>query len=257
MGMAWKDAWYLDSYRLAQDGMPDNEIARTLGIPLPLWRLWVGKKKALREGLAKARAVQPGSSYADFKSFVYEKLPRRVRELWDELDAADQLPVQDGTKKKRRKKVLELIESGPVRWQQSLFLHALVKCNFIVSRACMKIGITPTEAHTWMEASAPFKKLVEGIIQFKKDFFESALIDLVRAGDSAATIFANRTLNKDRGYAQDQTIQVEQTVVHRHQVTLEELPVDAKRAILDVMRKKAVAQLEDKRDVVDAEIVEG
>lgn len=256
--MAWKDEFFVKAYRLAQDGLKDTEIARALGIPPANWRLWLSKKKALREGLAKAREglQEAGEGYADFKSFVYEKLPRRARELWDELDAADALPNQDGTKKRRRNKVLKLIESGPVAWQQSLFLHALVKCNFIVTRACLKIGVPINTAHEWMASSPPFKKLVDGIILLKKDFFESALIDLVRAGDSAATIFANRTLNKDRGYAQDAPVQVEQTVVHKHQVSLEELPTEAKRAILDAMRKKAVARLEDRTDVVDAEVVD-
>lgn len=254
MGVSWKDEWFVKAFRLAGDGLPDRDIAAALGVPMKVFALWLGRKPALREGLAEARKAK-GEGYADFRSFVYEKLPRKARELWDELDAADRLPDVDRGKRAKRMGAMEMIDKAPAQMQQSLFLHALVKCNFITSRACMKTGISPRLVQDWMARSNDFKKLVEGVIQHKKDFFESALIDLVRSGDSAATIFANKTLNKDRGYAPDTTIQIESTVVHKQQVAIDELPVDAQRAVLYAIRRKA-AQLEDRSDVVDAEIVE-
>jgi len=251
----FKNEYYVRCFRLATDGMSDQEIAKILGVPINRFDRWVRQDKALREGLDIARQSKDG--YADFKSFIYERMPRKARELWDELDGADKLPTVEPTRAQRREKILQKIEDSAVQWQQSLFLHALVKCNFIYTKACMKIGINPGIVAQWCRDSEKFRQLVEGIETHKDDFFESCLIDLCRSGDSAAIIFANKTRNKKRGYDPVVDINTTTTGVVKHSVSIDELPVDARRAILETMRAKANPQLrlEDNRNAMDAEIV--
>lgn len=252
----WKDEYYVKCFRLAGDGLSNSEIARALKVPPATFAEWLQKKKALREGIAQAREAK-GGGYKDFKAYCYEKLPRRARELWDELEEVEEKRGESvdliKEKRERKNKLFNLIDAGSMKVKQGLFLHALVKCNFMVSRACHKMGATVPEVEQWKRSSKGFKELVEGIISFKADFFESALIDLVRSGDSAATIFANRTYNRNRGYGNEE-LPTERTIIHKHQISLEELPVDTKKVILETIRSKAL--LEDKRDIVDVEVDE-
>lgn len=249
---SWKDDYYVTVFQLAKDGMGDGDIAQTIGVPFAKFKGWVKMKPALRRGLEKARSGAKKEGYSEFRAFIYEKLPRRARELWDELELVDKMPDADPGKRRKKADIFRLIDSGSTKIRQHLFLHALIKCNFIIGRACSKVGIERNLVDQWKRTSIAFKHLVEGIIEYKKDFFESCLIDLVRSGDSAATIFANKSVNKDRGYDQRLTIETTGSVVHKHQVGLEELPVDARRAILEAMRKKTLA-IEDKSNIIDVE----
>lgn len=249
----WDNKWYVRSFALASNGMGNEDIARSLGIPPRRFARWITEDDALRDGLEEAR--KPKTGYADFKAFIYEKLPRKVKELWDELDAIRSLPRIDRTRSERRKAVLELIDLSAPRHQQALFLHALIKCNFISNNACLETGISPGTVEGWCRNDEKFRRLVEGIHEFKGDFYESCLVDLCRQGDSAAIIFANKTANRKRGYAPELNINTNSESVVRHEVSVEDLPTDAKRAVLAAIRAKNVAQLEDNSRVQDAEIV--
>ncbi len=252
----WDNRWYVRAFRLATDGMDDSKIAKVLGVPIARFERWIREDTALREGLEEARS--PKSCYADFKAFIYEKLPRKVRELWDELDGADKLPKVDRTRTERIKAAMEVIEAAPERHQQALLLHAMIKCNFILTNACLKTGINPQAVYRWCQDDENFRRLLSGIDQYKGDFFESAFIDLCKRGDSAAIIHANKTFNKKRGYGLEMTLNTNAEQVVKHEVSIEELPADAKRAVLEAIRRQkaeALPQLEDNRDVVDAEVV--
>jgi hypothetical protein len=78
--------------------------------------------------------------------------------------------------------------------------------------------------------------LVE-VEQIKKDFFEEGLLKLVKAGDSSATIFGNRTLNRDRGYGEVTETRVS-GVVGVASLPLDKLnlPVDVLRVVLNAVR---------------------
>jgi hypothetical protein len=121
--------------------------------------------------------------------------------------------------------------------------------------AARKVGTTAEQVKIWMRKDVVFRRLVEGIHEHKKDFFESSLINLVRQGDSAATVFANRTQNRDRGYSEKVTVDINTKTTHEHAITVDDLSPEVLRAILDAKRKK-IEQLADNRGVEEAEIVE-
>jgi hypothetical protein len=95
-----------------------------------------------------------------------------------------------------------------------------------------------------VETDPEFAELVDEIHLHKKDFFESKLVELVQSGDSSATIFANKTMNRDRGYGDKTTIEHTGTVVVEQRVVQIgdlALPVDVRRAILGAVRAHLAA----------------
>lgn len=80
---------------------------------------------------------------------------------------------------------------------------------------------------------------------------------LVKQGDSAATIFASRTLNRDRGYDPKLTVEHTGQVQHSHVLSLEtiipQLSPKAQREILAAIEKAEAKQLPAHEEVEDAE----
>lgn len=254
MPVTFKNSHYVDCYRLACDGLDNPKIADALGIKRNDFQNQLKKDKALRDALEKARKPKTGEGVRQFKSFIYDRLPRRAQKCWDALEGVEKMSDEPG-KRKARNAAFALIDQGSTRTRQHLFLYALVACNFMTTLACRKVGISLSDVEVWKEADPGFAKLVAGIHQHKKDFCESALMELVKERNSAAVIFANKTLNRDRGYdASKVTIEHQGHVAHTHDINVDDLPLDVQRGLLAVMMKQRM-QLEDNRDVVDAEIV--
>jgi hypothetical protein len=116
-------------------------------------------------------------------------------------------------------------------------------------RACRKVGISRQTFFLWCK-DEKFQALVDEIQEAKKDFFEGSLIRLVAAGDTSATIFANRTVNKDRGYSERHQVDVNVSgqVTHKHElVSMEQLklPTAVEKMLLQQIRK--VKQIESKQ----------
>jgi len=83
-----------------------------------------------------------------------------------------------------------------------LLIYALLITGFNLSKALRKVAIPRNTFSHWAESDPEFVDLLVEVEQIKKDFFEDGLIKLVKAGDSPSTIFANKTLNRDRGYGE-------------------------------------------------------
>jgi hypothetical protein len=255
MATTFKNTHYVDAYRLAGDGLDNAKIADALGIRRNDFQRQVKKDKALRQALEKARKPKTGDGMNLFRDFIYDRLPRRAQKCWDALESVEKIKDEPG-KRKARNAAFALIDQGPTRVRQHLFLHALVACNFMTTLACRKVGISPGEVEDWKDGDPGFAKLVTAIHQHKKDFCESALMDLVKERNASAVIFANKTLNRDRGYdAGKVTIQHEGQVAHTHDINVDDLPLDVQRGLLAVMVASKSNQLEDNRNVVDVEFV--
>ena len=258
---------YVRVYELAKSGLKRNSIAVSLKVTDAKLKGWMRSKPALQEAYDKGAAAARGlGAYGAFKEFAYGRLPKKAQVLWDELDriAGEEKYNTDQVEVRRRLgEMWRKVEASPVRVQQHLFLYALVHCDFVISSACRRVGVGPQLVEAWARNDRVFADLMAGVHKSKKDFFEECLIQLARNGDSGAIIFANRTLNKDRGYADRTTIDINNKTEVTHKLDLEALSPETKRALLeDLRRKKEQLQLEDRSrerssdaQVIDAEIV--
>lgn len=93
----------------------------------------------------------------------------------------------------------------------------------------------------WIRDDPEFADLLDEIHWHKKNWVEQHLMHRLASGDSAATIFANRTLNRDRGY--NDKIQLEhsgEVSVHHQVIAVDDLslPIDVRKKILEALRKR-------------------
>jgi predicted DNA-binding transcriptional regulator AlpA len=88
-------------------------------------------------------------------------------------------------------------------------LSALKKNLGIVSSACDALGVSRTTYYKYYNEDEDFKKQVNDIGEATIDFAESSLFELIRSGNTAATIFFLKTKGKKRGYVEKQQIEIE------------------------------------------------
>jgi hypothetical protein len=239
----WDDHYYVASYRLALSGLVDTKIARSLGVKDDTFARWVKQRPALADALQQAR--NRGATSRAFMEQMTERMPADLQEVWRKLSSDDPVVREDGQ--------YSLQKAGR-RKQQHLFINAWVAMNFNQDRACQATGTRMATFHLWRRQDKEFKKLMDFVREARGDFYENALIEKVAQGDTTAVIFANRTYNKDRGYDSKVTVEVGGSVEQRHTITVKELSTEAKRQLLEeIRRKKELAQLEDNSKVIDAE----
>jgi hypothetical protein len=236
-GDRWDDRHYVKCYLLARQGMTDTQIAGALHVDKITFYKWRDSNPALQDALAQARTEEAGAG--SFSEYVHGRLPEHLRPIWTEIMEIDQ--CKDESVYARRQRLEKMLEGKGRRVQQHLWLHALVNSNFNKFEACRKTGISRGTVQNWVKDDVNFMELVEQVVEMKKDFVEGCLFGLIGQGDAAATIFASRTLNRDRGY--DPKI----TVVHKGKVKLAggldlnkvigQLPLKMKRAFLDAIRE--------------------
>lgn len=228
---AWRNNYYVRVYKMAQMGLKNGQIAQQLGVSKATFKSWVKADKALRESLKEAREPKEvNQKVGSLSEFVYQRLPADLRPLWDTICEADEEPNGE-----RR---LELLTAncGELA-KQHLWLHALVTKNFNKNEACRVTNIGKSLVAKWVKEDPQFLELVDEIVDMKHDFVEGALMNLVAGGDSAATIFAAKTLLRKRGYDVKTTVEVSGQVNHSHghvdlTKVLDGLDLDSRRKLL-------------------------
>jgi hypothetical protein len=238
----WSDEFYVRAYQLARQGLADTQIMAALvptgakpgnanGSAKAAWRRWLQEKPALRQALAEGRAVldPEGSAWDGLKDHVYHSLTEDARAVWEEIAGLEDLAT--------KKSALRLFERQGRRLKQQLFLYALFECDFSRTTACRRLHLSQRTVDDWC-AEPGFRQLLKGLQECKKDFCESALFRLVKGGDTAAVLFANRTLNRDRGYGDRLDVKVSGKVDHK--LTLEQLnlPLEVRKQLLEAMRQR-------------------
>lgn len=241
----WRDENYVRAYRFASEGLSRRKIAKALGVSIHTFTDWYKAKPALRDAIAQAR--RPNGDTLSFQDYVYKRLPRRLKKVWDRINKA-------GNSKSAQERVEALLEGTGRTARQHLFLYALPACNFNPSEACRKLNIHRAQLDSWMRTDPDFTDLVEEMQWHKKNFFEEALVDLVRERDTSAVLFANRTQNKDRGY--DDTKKLDLNVagsvtVEHNLVPLHKLDFDTRRLLLEKIEEVEAedAEYEIKKEV--------
>jgi hypothetical protein len=231
----WDDRFYVQAYLLAKGGSEDSVIATQLGASITGFQKWVRAKPALAAALRLARSKESGmGSYATFQEFVYGRLDPHLQSLWDQLEACDELD-------NAVERIERLFKDKGHKARQHMFIHALVMCNFSRTEACRRVNIPYKTVQKWLDSEVDFADLVHGIAEAKKDFFESALIAGIARGDPNLIQFANRTANKDRGYAEGTQhkldVNVKGEVQHKHLVDISklELPQEVREIIADAL----------------------
>lgn len=252
----FKPEYYVRIYELSREGLSYQQIATALGVTKMTLLNWRNDDEAVRDAIKKGRSpttlTKGGKEVGEtFSDFVYKRLPKKLRKIWNEMRAAD--------REKNGEKKLELILRGRgTRTKQHLFAHAFVCSNFNAAEACRKIGLPYVTFDHWKKHDPDFLELMGYIQEMKKDFVEGCLMSLIQQGDSAATIFANRTLNRERGYDPKVIVEHRGTVLHGTlslDGILNRLPVQTQREILKSIRQqKEPLQLEAHDDSSENEI---
>jgi hypothetical protein len=206
-------------YKLAKAGLSDHAISKALGIAYETYKGWHGKYPALYKVAEDARGEVDGVK--DFSEYVYGQLSEEQKALWDRIRAHEKARTLT------KEAVEELFAGKGKSVRQSLFIHAWIASNFNASEACRKVGIAKETLQSWCTREPEFRKLFEEIDWHKGNFFEGALVKLVRSGDAAAILFANKTFNRDRGYAEKTVVENTTEVNINTQIPLEELDLDA------------------------------
>lgn len=241
----WEDKFYVRAYRLARDGHSDASIHGALGVKKDTWYHWLKVRPALQEAVDEGREAKSGG-VGKFVEFVKGKMPAELVPMWEALT---------GDKEELRAEAIGHMATMKKSHRQHLFVRAYISCRFNVSMACRLVGINPLIPAAWRRADPKFKKMMETIHEAKKDFFEDALMDLVAARDTSATIFANRTVNRDRGYDQRVTVKIEGEVKQDHVIRVADLSQETLAKLLEETRAKKQRMLlgHKEEDVQDAE----
>ena len=99
----------------------------------------------------------------------------------------------------------DLREVSSKKLRQQTFIDLFPTQRFEVMRTCKQIGISRKTYYRWIE-EPEFKAAFLEALENKKDFVEGALMNIINkpdhTGHTTAVIFANKTLNKDRGYVE-------------------------------------------------------
>ena len=237
----WAEIRLVHIYRYARAGMSDARVAESLGVsPVTLAR-WKRAKSSVREALALARAEAPPED--GFVKYFYSQLDPRLQSLWDQIENANNLG--GGIRQ-----LDNILADHGARARQSLFLHALISSHFSPTRAMEKVGIDKRQLDTWVSTDPDFADLVKEIQWHKQNFFEEALVKLVASGDTSAILFANRGLNRDRGYGKEETVRHHPSgsIEHRSVLDLSELELSqaCRIEIAQAIRKRD-EELEQRR----------
>lgn len=225
----FQDTMYVEVYVLASQGNKKKEIAAQLGVSTIAFNRWVEKNEALAEAYNRGKERFKGQNGNGFIDYVYGLLPSKLQRTWDAIKENKGNPDEiDSILSKKNEKA-----------KKQLFVHAWVSCNFNPSRACKAINLSPSVFKRWMDQD-DFRELLGQVQEHKKNFFEECLVKSARKGEVAAIMFANRTLNRDRGYGDKTELEISGNLNHKHEnlVNFDKigLPVELQKQIMHYYR---------------------
>jgi hypothetical protein len=236
------------AYEMARNGLNDFQIRKLLHRNWIGWKYWLEKHPDLVWALEEGRKVW-NQEKKSFREYVHGRLSPEARTLWNRINDLD----EDADAQEKIERMFT--RTGGKRMRQQLFLYAFVDRNFNASEACRLVNITHQTLMDWLRYDKEFKMLYEEMHWHKGNFFEECLVSLCKGGDTTATIFANKTFNRKRGYSDKITVEHTGEIKHTTEHKLADLPLELRKQILHSIREKkaAVPQIEDKSTIIDAE----
>lgn len=243
----WNDELVFKIYDYARAGLKKSQIAAAIGVTRITFRRWLETKPlvALAIKRGKVGSKEAKEAATNYRDYVYARLPERLQELWNKIDAA-------GKAKNGSDMIERMLANQGKDSRQRLFLYALVAYNFSLTHACMAVNINKGVYNAWMRNDPEFADLVDEMEIAKKDFFEATLVEAAKSGDTAAIIFANKTLNADRGYNPAQKVEIGGSLnvnVSVQPMSKLNLPISTMKEVLAAVRQ-AQPKIDDS-DVID------
>jgi hypothetical protein len=249
----WKEEYVVEAVLLAQQGKTNEEMAKHFGVSMGVFSTdWLAERPLFRFAVDRGKEEYRKAKDKDtLKTYMEKRLSPRLRRIWDSIilwhesakgpDLIDELMKPLGNKAK-----------------QSLWIHAMLQTQFDASKACRMIGVPLSAIEAWKNEDPNFQLLVEEVEEHKNNFFETALIDLVRARDARAVIFANEARNRKRGYGKKSEVEVSGTITLQHVVIpLESLDVSMATMLeLEKALLKRKAELDKDAIPVESQRVE-
>jgi hypothetical protein len=228
----WKDRYIIDAYEMAKLGYNGTRISQALGISYSTFVSWKQNKRLFYVALAMGHKYSKENKNTDFSEYIYNRLPDKLKKAWQKINKLSKCQNASTI-------IRTFLQEKGTTTTQYLFLYALTRSAFNVSTAMKKLCISKSTFDQWQNDPV-FKQLINEVQWHKKNFFEDHLTRLVKEGDSAATIFANKTLNKDRGYQDSKTVDVNVSgSINHNYITINELDLsfETKKEILKSIRK--------------------
>lgn len=228
---------YVTAYQYARDGMSDEQIAQSLGVAGVTFRRWCANDPALEDAVARGREPVAGQGTVTFSDYIYQHLPQHLRDLWDEIHECAAL--ENGVERAEA-----LLRRGGKQARQHLFIHALATTGFNVSKAMRLVNVSRKSLDNWTANDPAFAELMDELHWHKDNFFETAFINRVRAGDTAAIIHAAKSKLAHRGYNERVVVEHTGTVNHSHTIDITDLdlPLACRVQIREAIRQKTEAE---------------
>lgn len=179
-------------------------------------------------------------------NYALSHLSPECRKIWNKLESLDTYEEID-----------ELFKGKSVRLRQQLFCHAILHTGYDVSKACSLVGINRGVMNKWRD-DLEFMAMLEEVQFHKKNFFENGIVALCHDLHPGALIFANRTINADRGYNEKLEITGQKQVlgpVTDFDISDLELDLETQRKILAAIekwKKTHAVELEEDYDEEDS-----
>lgn len=226
----WKNRYYVEAYQFAALGYSDKRTAETLGIALSTYRTWMRERPTLRWSVKQGR--QKGGRYATehVLDYIYKRLTDEHKAVYDEIREVDK-------GKNSYQRIAAILDHHGDAVRKHIFLYALVSSNFNKSEAMRKCCISARTLSNWMLRDKRFAGFMEEVKENYKDFLQSALNKKIKEGDAQAIIFANKTLNRDRGFGEKMEIEHTGKIEHSHMISVDptKLSHRAQREIMSLL----------------------
>lgn len=230
----WSAKMIFDVYELYAKGSTDSEVAGILNMPLKTFQ----RRKENHPGVSSAAKYGRRKHKRDrdnkdqFDDMVIGKLPPDLKIIWDRIKEERRNPTGP-----------QPIQHMEMRHKQVLWVHAWVKFRFNARKACEFLQLPYRTIQLW-RSQAQFKKLMEGMMEIKKDFVEDALMGLIQRQNPLATVFAAKTILRDRGYGEKHEIVGNISHQHNHEHVMNidlsqlDLPTNIMMLVMDAIEKK-------------------
>lgn len=193
-------------YDLAKSGYANAQISTALGLSAGTLSRWAADKAPVAAALELGRRHAGRGAHEGASEYFYDSLDEKTKAVWDRLSM-----IHDSESPTKSREAELLLGSYAMRMRKVLFVHALVKFDFNTTKARAFVRVHKATVDAWLR-DPDFAGMLKDMKRAKKDLFESALVGLVKQGDSAAVLFANKTYNRDRGYGEK--------VQHDHRVAV-------------------------------------
>lgn len=240
----WNNKLYIKIYEAAKDGYTDKQIAATCGMSYSMFCYHKKRKGTIRWALKRARTkVKTGVD--NVLEHVYGRLSDEHKALYDEICVLGKKNVKNGYEKVRL-----LMENQGENVQKQLFLYALVKCNFIQSKARKKCCVSLKKVQEWMTDPA-FVAFLDEIQEGADDFYHDHFNKAVQNGETQAIIHAMKTKLRHRGFGEVSKLEVEGNVnvTGKLELDVSALSLSAQREIAQQLesQEKEAERLEEVR----------